>query len=84
MLLINYATGQNIISGRVYDSTKLYVVPGVIVKSTGGGSTITDSLGTYHINTNENDSISFYYANMPTGPLHKLNCNKWKLWLQKR
>jgi len=66
MLLINYATGQTIISGRVYDSTKLYVVPGVIVKSTGGGSTITDSLGTYHINTNENDSISFYYANKPT------------------
>lgn len=41
-------------------------MPGVIVKSTGGGSTITDSLGVYHINTTEKDSISFYYANKPT------------------
>lgn len=66
LLLSNYVTGQIIISGTVYDSTKLYVVPGVIVKSTGGGATITDSLGTYHINTNQTDSISFYYANKPT------------------
>ncbi|MEJ7821322.1 MAG: carboxypeptidase-like regulatory domain-containing protein, partial [Chitinophagaceae bacterium] len=62
----NVVTGQIIISGTVYDSTKLYVVPGVIVKSTGGGVTITDSSGAYHINTNEKDSISFYYANKPT------------------
>ncbi|HUS03150.1 MAG TPA: hypothetical protein VMY77_15535 [Chitinophagaceae bacterium] len=41
-------------------------MPGVIVKSTGGGSTITDSLGAYHINTTENDSISFYYNNKST------------------
>lgn len=66
LLLANFVTGQIIISGTVYDSTKLYVVPGVIVKSTGGGSTITDSLGAYHINTNDKDSISFYYANKPT------------------
>jgi hypothetical protein len=66
ILLANFVTGQIIISGTVYDSTKLYVVPGVIVRSTGGGSTITDSLGIYHINTNEKDSISFYYANKPT------------------
>lgn len=57
---------QTIISGTVYDSTKLYVVPGVIVKSTGGGSTVTDSLGNYHINTSEKDSIFFYYGNKPT------------------
>jgi hypothetical protein len=55
-----------IISGTVYDSTKLYVVPGVIVKSTGGGATVTDSLGAYHINTTENDSLSFFYNNKPT------------------
>lgn len=66
LLLVNFVTGQIIISGTVYDSTKLYVVPGVIIKSTGGGSTITDSLGAYHINTDEKDSISFYYANKPT------------------
>jgi hypothetical protein len=66
LLLVNFVTGQIIISGTVYDSTKLYVVPGVIIKSTGGGSTITDSLGAYHINADEKDSISFYYANKPT------------------
>lgn len=66
LLIANFVTGQIIISGTVYDSTKLYAVPGVIVKSTGGGSTITDSLGVYHINTTEKDSISFYYANKPT------------------
>ena len=66
LLLANLVTGQIIVSGTVYDSTKLYAVPGVIVKSTGGGSTITDSLGVYHINTTEKDSISFYYANKPT------------------
>jgi hypothetical protein len=65
-LLTDFVTGQIIISGTVYDSTKLYVVPGVIVKSTGGGSTLTDSLGAYHINTTEKDSISFYYNNKPT------------------
>ena len=66
LFLCKTATAQIIISGTVYDSTKLYVVPGVIVKSTGGGSTLTDSLGVYHINTTVNDSISFYYNNKPT------------------
>jgi hypothetical protein len=66
LLTANLVIGQVIISGTVYDSTKLYVVPGVIVKSTGGGTTITDSLGVYHISTNDKDSISFTYANKPT------------------
>ena len=66
LLSSNFVAGQVIVSGTVYDSTKLYVVPGVIVKSTGGGATMTDSLGAYHINTNETDSISFYYGNKPT------------------
>lgn len=66
LLILPSVSGQIIISGTVYDSTRQYVVPGVIVKSTGGGTTITDSLGVYHINTTEKDSISFYYANKPT------------------
>jgi hypothetical protein len=65
-LATNQVSGQLIISGTVYDSTKLYVVPGVIVKSTGGGATMTDSLGVYHISVTEKDSISFFYANKPT------------------
>jgi hypothetical protein len=87
LLLVNFVTGQIIISGTVYDSTKLYVVPGVIIKSTGGGSTITDSLGAYHINTDEKDSISFYYANKPTQkfPVKSIsNYNSFDISLQVR
>ena len=62
----NFVEAQFIISGTVYDSTKLYTVPGVIVKSTGGSSTITDSLGIYHLSITEKDSISFFYNNKPT------------------
>lgn len=63
---IGAANGQVIISGTVYDSTKIFAVPGVIVKSTGGKSAITDSLGAYHIGATEKDSLSFYYNNKPT------------------
>ena len=62
----NFAIGQITISGTVYDSTKLYSVTGVQVKSTGGAFTITDSAGIYHIQVSEKDSISFFYAGKPT------------------
>ena len=65
-LFTNKVAGQIIISGTVYDSTKAYTVPGVIVKSTGGAAGITDSLGSYRISVTEKDSISFYYNNKPT------------------
>lgn len=87
LLTAKSVTAQIIISGTIYDSTKLYVVPGVIVKSTGGGSTITDSLGVYHINTTEKDSISFYYANKPTQkfPVRNIsNYNDFDISLQVR
>jgi hypothetical protein len=64
--LANFATGQIIISGTVYDSTKLYSVSGVLVKSTGGAFSYTDSMGIYHIQVTDKDSISFFYANKPT------------------
>lgn len=61
------ATAQIEVSGTVYDSSKLYVVPGVMVNSTSGNSTFTDSLGAYHlIVDNASDSISFYYNNKHT------------------
>lgn len=60
------AFGQIIISGTVYDSTKLYVVPGVDVYSTSGTRAITDSLGAYHILVKNTDSISFFYNGKPT------------------
>jgi len=59
-------TGQITISGTVYDSTKLYVVPGVNVSSTSGILTTTDSLGAYHINVSEKDSLSFFYKGKST------------------
>ena len=64
--LVNLATGQIIVSGTVYDSTKLYSVSGVQVKSTGGAFSYTDSMGIYHIQVTDKDSISFFYANKPT------------------
>ncbi|GAC1584529.1 MAG: hypothetical protein NVS3B19_00730 [Ginsengibacter sp.] len=57
---------QIVISGTVYDSTKLYSITGVKVVSTGGNTTMTDSNGVYHIIVTPKDSISFYYANRPT------------------
>ena len=57
---------QITISGTVFDSSKLYVVPGVNVSSTSGLSTITDSLGAYHIKASKGDSISFFYLGKST------------------
>ncbi len=66
LLFITKGFGQIIISGTVYDSTKLYVVPGVRVSCTSGIETITDSLGAYHINVSQNDSISFFFRGKST------------------
>ncbi|MEO8764950.1 MAG: hypothetical protein ABI416_11710 [Ginsengibacter sp.] len=63
---VTKVTGQVTISGTVYDSTKLYVVPGVNVSSSSGILATTDSLGGYHINVSENDSVSFFYRGKST------------------
>ncbi len=60
------AAAQILISGTVYDSTKIYGVSGVLVKSSGGSTSFTDSLGLYRIYVAESDSISFNYRNKPT------------------
>ncbi len=65
-LIANFVNGQIIISGTVYDSTKLYSITGVEVKSTGGDMGLTDSAGIYQISVTEADSISFYYRNKST------------------
>ncbi len=57
---------QIIISGTVYDSSKLYVVPNVNVSSTSGLVITTDSLGAYHINVSKADSLSFFYRGKST------------------
>jgi hypothetical protein len=60
------AISQIIISGTVYDSTKVYSVSGVQVTSTGGDTTFTDSAGVYHIKVALQDSISFFYKGKST------------------
>ena len=52
---------QVMVSGTVYDSSKLYVVPDVEVHNSSGSITLTDSSGKYNIVANKGDSISFYY-----------------------
>ena len=66
LLSLNNVSAQIIVSGTVYDSTKLYVVPGVNVTSTSGLVTTTDSLGAYHIKVSKADSISFFYKGKST------------------
>ena len=57
---------QILLSGTVYDSSRLYAVPGVMVKSTSGRVTFTDSLGSYRLNVTDADSVFFSYMNKPT------------------
>lgn len=66
VLAVKDLPAQITISGTVYDSSKLYVVPGVNVYSTSGLSAITDSLGAYHIQASKGDSISFFYLGKST------------------
>lgn len=65
-LCISDIKAQIVISGTVYDSTKLYVVPNVNVSSTSGLATVTDSLGAFHINVSKADSLSFFYRGKST------------------
>jgi hypothetical protein len=59
-------SGQVMISGNVYDSSKLYAIPYVTVHSTSGATAMTDSTGSYHIYTGATDSLSFYYNGKST------------------
>ncbi|MBA2248618.1 MAG: hypothetical protein H0W12_00335 [Chitinophagaceae bacterium] len=67
--------GQIIISGTVYDSTKLYGVTNVLVSSTGGNAVYTDSLGIYSIKVSDADSLSFFYRHKSTikFPVHTIS-----------
>jgi hypothetical protein len=60
------AKSQLTVSGTVYDSTKVIPVKDVLIKSSNGTTTITDSLGHYAIVTTDKDSLTFIYQNKPT------------------
>lgn len=59
-------SGQFLVHGTVYDSTKQNYVEGVRVTSTGGMFSITDTMGRYSILVNDYDSLIFQYNNKPT------------------
>jgi hypothetical protein len=60
------ARSQLTVSGTVFDSTKIIPVRDVLIKSSNGTTTITDSLGKYAIVTTDKDSLTFIYQNKPT------------------
>lgn len=62
VLISGESSAQLRISGTVFDSSRLYVIPGVKVFSTSGRETVTDSIGAYHIEASRTDSIYFFYA----------------------
>ena len=66
LLLAPGAKSQLTISGTVYDSTKTIPVKDVLIKSSNGTSTITDSAGHYAIVTTDKDSLTFIYLSKPT------------------
>lgn len=66
MLGSRICTAQIILSGVVYDSSKINYVEGVLVLSTGGKAAVTDSMGRYSLPVSEADSISFTFRDKPT------------------
>jgi hypothetical protein len=55
-----------LLSGTVLDSSRQFILPSVKVSSTSGRVTYTDSLGSYNILVNSNDSVNFTYRNKST------------------
>jgi hypothetical protein len=65
-LIASHAMAQFKVSGTVYDSSKIVPVQDVLVKSSGGSTAKTDSMGHYSILVNSKDSICFIYHSKPT------------------
>jgi hypothetical protein len=63
------------VRGYVYDSSRLFVMPGVTVMSSSGKGTSTNNEGHYEIEVTEADSIWFSYLGKPTMkyPVLKMN-----------
>ena len=66
VLIGGMSRAQSIVSGNVFDSTKMIPVKGVRVNSTGGSMSFTDSTGHYRILVKANDSIFFFFRNKST------------------
>ncbi|MGZ8537128.1 MAG: hypothetical protein ACXWV9_02640, partial [Flavisolibacter sp.] len=59
-------SAQYKVRGTVYDSSRMYRIEAVTVMSTGGRMTMTDSMGRYHVDVAEKDSIWFSYLGKTT------------------
>ena len=64
--LINQVHAQFVLSGTVYDSSKINYVPGVKVMNSDGKFTYSDSLGHYSLTVANKDSITFTFRNKST------------------
>jgi hypothetical protein len=62
----NSLQAQFVLSGTVFDSSKINYVPHVMVVSAGGGFTQTDSMGRYSLAVADNDSVTFIFRNKST------------------
>lgn len=72
MLFIQNSKAQFIVSGTVYDSSKINLVEGVQVQNLSGVKVFTDSLGKYSLQVFDNDSLFFTYKNKST-PKYAVN-----------
>jgi len=59
-------SAQFILSGTVFDSSKINYVPGVTVINKEGKFTLTDSLGRYNLSVTDRDSVSFIFRDKAT------------------
>ena len=66
LVLTDAALAQFSISGTVFESTKTIPVKNVVVKSSSGIMTTTDSAGRYTIACVQKDSLTFIYHNKAT------------------
>ncbi len=64
--LVKTSGAQFVLSGTVFDSSKINYVPGVTVVNKEGKFTQTDSMGRYSLPVTERDSVSFIFRNKAT------------------
>jgi hypothetical protein len=71
LLLAGVTNAQTILQGNVYDITKRAPLEAVAVLTTRGTGTLTDSLGRYHLEIRDTDSVYFSYLgkNTPKYPV---------------
>ncbi|HEX5651813.1 MAG TPA: hypothetical protein VFX58_01990 [Chitinophagaceae bacterium] len=66
LLAVQQSSGQYIIMGTVYDSSRNFPLEAVSVLTSSGRGTITNADGQYRVEVSENDSIWFSYLGKPT------------------